>query len=63
VFHGDMGVVNLPTGQPTLVLTGGALTRLRLLMPDGYHPSLLLTLTDEPPYAFAQVIIQAVPPG
>ncbi len=63
VFHGDMGVVNLPTGQPTLVLTGGALTRLRLLMPDGYHPSLLLTLTDEPHYAFAQVIIQAVPPG
>src|ERR1700710_1557217 len=52
VFHSDMGVVNLPGGQPTLVLTGGALTRLRKLMPTGMHPALLLTMTDEPPYAF-----------
>ena len=63
VFHSDMGVVNLPTGQPTLRLTGGALVRLRSLMPAGYHPSLLLTMTDEPPYAFAQVILQASPEG
>ncbi|MCQ8277350.1 holo-ACP synthase [Acetobacteraceae bacterium KSS8] len=60
VFHSDLGVVNLPTGQPTMVLTGGALARLRSLIPAGHVPSLLLTMTDEPPYAFAQVIIQAV---
>ncbi|WP_419729378.1 holo-ACP synthase [Lichenicola sp.] len=63
VFHSDMGVVNLPGGQPTLHLTGGALTRLWRLMPAGHHPSLLLTMTDEPPYAFAQVLIQALPEG
>ena len=63
VFHGDMGVVNLPGGQPTLALTGGALVRLRRLMPAGHHPALLLTMTDEPPYAFAQVLIQARPDG
>ena len=63
VFHSDMGVVNLPSGQPTLVLTGGALRRLRALMPAGTHPALLLTITDEPPYAFAQVLISALPEG
>ena len=63
VFHVDMGVMNLPSGQPTLILTGGALIRLRRLMPAGHHPSLLLTMTDEPPYAFAQVLIQATPEG
>ena len=63
VFHGDLGVVNLPSGQPTLVLTGGALVRLRRLIPVGHHPALLLTMTDEPPYAFAQVMIQALPDG
>ena len=63
VFHSDMGVVNLPSGQPTLVLTGGALRRLRALMPAGMHPALLLTITDEHPYAFAQVLISALPEG
>ncbi len=63
VFHSDMGVVNLPGGQPTLCLTGGALARLRRLTPAGHQASLLLTLTDEPPYAFAQVLIQATPEG
>ena len=60
VFHSDMGVVNLPSGQPTLVLTGGALLRLRAIMPRGMHPGLLVSITDEPPYAFAQVMISAV---
>jgi len=63
VFHSDMGVVNLPGGQPTLVLSGGALRRLRTLMPAGMHPALLVTMTDEPPYAFAQVLISALPEG
>ena len=61
VFHSDMGVVNLPSGQPTLHLTGGALDRLHLLIPAGLQPQVVLTMTDEYPYAFAQVVISAVP--
>lgn len=61
VFHSDMGVVNLKTGQPTLVLTGGALARLLAITPAGMSAELALTMTDEPPYAFAQVIIWARP--
>ena len=61
VFHSDLGVINLPTGQPTLHLTGGALDRLRALTPPGHVPHIALTLTDEYPYAFAQVVISAVP--
>jgi holo-[acyl-carrier protein] synthase len=61
VFHSDMGVVNLRTGQPTLALTGGALARLQAITPEGFAAELALTMTDEPPYAFAQVIIWAKP--
>ena len=61
VFHSDMGVVNLPGGQPAMVLTGGALARLRAMVPDGFVPHVALTLTDEYPYAFAQVLITATP--
>jgi len=57
VFHSDMGVVNLPSGRPTMVLTGGALARLQAITPEGRTADVLLTITDEPPYAFAQVII------
>ncbi len=57
VFHSDMGVVNLPSGRPTMVLTGGALARLQAITPEGRTAEVLLTITDEPPYAFAQVII------
>jgi holo-[acyl-carrier protein] synthase len=60
VFHSDMGVVNLPSGQPTLALTGGALARLNALLPPGAEARLHLTMTDEPPYAFAQVMIEAI---
>ncbi len=60
VFHSDMGVVNLPSGQPTLHLTGGALARLDSLVPPGTTVRLHLTMTDEYPYAFAQVMIEAV---
>ncbi len=59
VFHSDMGVVNLRSGQPTLVLSGGALERLRQMTPDGMRAEMALTMTDEVPYAFAQVIITA----
>jgi holo-[acyl-carrier protein] synthase len=61
VFHSDMGVVNLPSGQPTLVLTGGALARLQAITPPGMQAQLSLTMTDEVPYAFAQVIIWGLP--
>jgi holo-[acyl-carrier protein] synthase len=61
VFWRDMGVVNLPTGQPTLVLTGGALARLQSLTPSGMVARIDLTMTDEPPLAQAMVIISAVP--
>ena len=59
VFHSDMGVVNLASGQPTMRLTGGALERLRALVPPGQEAAIHLTITDEYPYAFAQVIIEA----
>ncbi|MFT8563648.1 MAG: holo-ACP synthase [Acetobacter orientalis] len=59
VAHSLIGVENLPTGQPTLVLQGGALLRLHTLVPTGYEPHILLSMTDEPPYAFAEVIISA----
>ena len=61
VFHSDLGVANLPGGQPTMVLTGGALARLQAITPPGMQPSVALTMTDEYPYAFAQVIISAAP--
>jgi len=61
VFHSDMGVVNLPSGQPTLALTGGARVRLLALVPPGMQHSMALTVTDEYPYAFAQVVISALP--
>jgi holo-[acyl-carrier protein] synthase len=59
VFHADLGVVNLPSGQPTLQLSGGAAARLAHLTPAGLVAEVLLTMTDEYPYAYAQVIIQA----
>ena len=61
VFHSDLGVENLPGGQPTLRLTGGALRRLQSLTPAGLRPRIDLTMTDEYPYAFAHVTITGVP--
>lgn len=59
VFMRDMGVVNDPSGKPTLKLTGGALKRLEALTPPGQKAVIHLTLTDEPPLAKAFVIIEA----
>jgi holo-[acyl-carrier protein] synthase len=56
-----MGVVNLPTGAPTLQLTGGAATRLAAMTPPGMVARLHLTITDEYPYAMALVLIEAHP--
>ena len=61
VFHSDMGVVNLKSGAPTLALTNGALARLAKITPPGMVAEIALTMTDEPPYAFAQVIIWGRP--
>jgi holo-[acyl-carrier protein] synthase len=61
VFFADLGVVNLPSGQPTLVMTGGAAARLRTITPPGMAAQVALTMTDEYPYAYAQVIISAAP--
>jgi holo-[acyl-carrier protein] synthase len=61
VFWRDLGVVNLPSGQPSMRLTGGAGIRLAELTPRGMAARLDLTLTDEPPIAQAVVIITAVP--
>ena len=60
VFFRDMGVVNLPSGQPTLALTGGALERLRALTPPGMTARIHLSLTDDLPWAQAFVVIEAV---
>lgn len=57
----EMGVVNLPSGKPTLSLTGGAAERLATLIPAGHKPHLHLTITDDGPYAQAFVIIEALP--
>jgi holo-[acyl-carrier protein] synthase len=61
VFFRDIGVVNLPSGRPTLSLTGGASARLASLTPPGYAARIDLALTDEWPLAQAFVIISAVP--
>jgi len=60
VFWRDMGVVNLPSGQPTLKLTGGAAKRLQEITPKGMKAEISLTLTDDYPLAQAIVIISAV---
>jgi holo-[acyl-carrier protein] synthase len=61
VFWRDMGVVNLPSGKPTLKLTGGALTRLQAITPPGMVAQIDLTITDDFPQAQAIVIISANP--
>ena len=61
VFWRDMGVVNMRSGQPTMALTGGALTRLNAMTPEGHRPVIHLSLTDDHPYAQAFVIIEALP--
>ncbi|MFL5252473.1 MAG: holo-ACP synthase [Rhodopila sp.] len=60
VFFSDLGVVNLPSGQPTLAMTGGAAERLKIITPPGMLAQVHLTMTDEYPYAYAQVIISAI---
>ena len=59
VFMKDIGVVNLPSGQPTLELTGGARARLDALTPSGHAMHVHLTMTDDFPWAQAFVVLEA----
>ncbi len=63
VFWRDMGVVNLPSGKPTMQLSGGALQRLQAITPAGHTVRIDVSLTDEGPTAQAIVIIEALPLG
>jgi len=60
VFWRDLGIVNLTSGQPTVVMTGGAADRLKHITPPGMKAKIDLTLTDEYPIAEAMVIISAI---
>jgi holo-[acyl-carrier protein] synthase len=61
VFWRDMGVVNLPSGKPTIALTGTAARHLERLTPQGCRAQIDVSLTDDFPLAQAIVIISAVP--
>lgn len=61
VFMKDIGVINAPSGAPTLALTGGAKAALEALIPAGHEAHIHLTLTDDHPWAQAFVIIEALP--
>lgn len=60
VYWRDMGVVNLPSGRPTLKLTGGAARILQQMTPEGHEVRIDLTITDDFPTAQAIVIISAL---
>jgi holo-[acyl-carrier protein] synthase len=57
----DMGVVNLRSGQPTMVLTGWAAERMAAMTPPGHRARVHVTLTDDHPWALAVVVIEALP--
>jgi len=61
VFWRDMGVVNLPSGKPTMALTNGAAERLAAMTPAGHYAVVHLTITDDFPLAQAFVILEALP--
>ena len=61
VYMKDIGVVNAPSGAPTLQLAGGAANRLAEMVPDGHEAVIHLTLTDDHPWAQAFVVIEARP--
>lgn len=61
VYWRDMGVANLPSGKPTMILTGGAAVQLGKLLPAGHQALVHLTITDDYPLAQAFVIIEALP--
>ncbi len=60
VYWRDMGVANLPSGKPTMVLTNGAAHQLAMMIPDGREAQIHITITDDYPIAQAFVIIEAL---
>ena len=56
----DIGVVNAPSGAPSLALTGGAAERLHSMIPRGFSSKVHLSLSDDPPWAQAFVVIEAL---
>ena len=40
VYWSDIGVINKPTGQPSIELTGGAKKRLDMLIPENYYANI-----------------------
>lgn len=63
VFWKDLKVGKLPSGQPVMTLSNGALDRLQVLTPEGFEARIDISLTDEYPLAHAMVVISAVPAG
>jgi len=61
IWWRDMGVVNLPSGKPTMVLTGGASKKLDMMVPEHHQALIHLTITDDEPWAQAFVIIEVLP--
>lgn len=57
----SMGVINLPSGKPTMHLIDGAKLRLEELTPPNMVAQIDLTITDDHPLAQAIVLITAVP--
>jgi holo-[acyl-carrier protein] synthase len=60
VYMKDIGIENDDLGRPMVVLQNGALKRLEVLIPEGLKPVIHVTLTDEPPLAMAQIVIEAI---
>ncbi|WP_421858636.1 holo-ACP synthase [Oceanicaulis sp.] len=58
----DIEVMNLKGGKPSIDLNGAAKTQLEALCPEGHETRIHLTMSDEPPYAQAFVVIEAVDP-
>lgn len=56
----DIGVCNDGKGAPRLALRGRAREVLEGLAPEGSRAEVLLSMTDDPPFALAQVLIQSV---
>ena len=61
VWWRDMGVINLPSGKPTMALTGGAKKRLDAITPKGHSAQIDITISDEGPMCVAFVVISAIP--
>ena len=60
VYWRDIEVVNEKTGKPILKLTGGAYKRLEKLIPYNSAYNISLSITDDYPWAQANVIIEVI---